>query len=197
MKRVAVLASGNGTNCQALLDACSGGTLQAEIACVVSDNASAEVLNRARKAGVPAVVVEHRGTTPEQRRHSDDMLTTALAPFAPDLIVLAGWMRILGDRFCRDHRVVNLHPALPGAFPGVDAITKAFDSWSNGATESSGVMVHWVPDSGVDVGPVIIVSKVDFEPDETLESFETKIHIAEHLAIVAGVREALAQIDRL
>ena len=121
-------------------------------------------------------------------------LTKAVASFEPDLLVMAGWMRLLDDTFCAAHRVVNLHPALPGHFPGLHAIERAFAEWQDGSRDHSGAMVHWVVDSGVDNGPVIDSIVVPFADSDTLEAFEARMHDAEHLLIVRAVGAALTEL---
>ena len=190
-----VLASGSGTNCQALLDACDSGELDAAIVAVVTNNPDAGVLARAEAAGVPSVVVDHRGRDPEVRRAADQRLIDTIAAYEPDLVVLAGWMRILGAEVGAAFPIMNLHPAKPGAFPGVGAIERAFQAHATGEIDESGVMVHWVPDDGVDVGPVIVTDSVGFEPGDTLESFEAKMHATEHRLIVEGARRALEELS--
>jgi len=194
--RLVVLASGSGTNCQALIDAIAADRLDAQIVAVVTNNADAGVIGRAERAGIGVEVIEHRGRDPEQRRRCDAALIETILPCSPDLVVLAGWMRILGAEVGSRFRIVNLHPALPGELPGIRAIERAFDEWRDGGRDHSGVMVHWVPDDGVDVGPVIIAETVAFEPDDTLESFERRVHETEHRLIVAGVEAALASLDK-
>lgn len=192
MARIVVLASGSGTNCQALLDACFSGELDASVVAIITNNPDAGVLARAAAADVPAVVVDHRGRDPELRRAADERLIEAISAHTPDLVVLAGWMRILGAEVGAAFPVMNLHPAKPGEFPGVGAIKRAFDAYVSGEIDESGVMVHWVPDDGVDVGPVIVTDTVAFESDDTIEAFEDRMHAAEHRLIVEGARRALA-----
>src|SRR5205085_6378965 len=118
MNRLVVLVSGNGTNLQAILDACASGVLPAEVVGVVSNVTDAFALERARIAGVPSLVCVKRKA--QDRRAYDAELADVVAALAPDWVVLAGWMRILSSDFLArfPNRVLNLHPALPGAFPG-------------------------------------------------------------------------------
>ena len=191
--RIVVLASGSGTNCQALIDACAAGELAAEIVAVITNKADAGVIARAEAAAIEVVVVEHRGSDPEQRRAADAGLIDTVARFEPDLVVLAGWMRILGAEVGAAFAMINLHPAKPGAFPGIRAIERAFEAWTEGEIDESGVMVHWVPDDGVDVGPVIISEAVPFESGDDLATFAARLHAVEHRLIVAGAASALAE----
>lgn len=182
--RLVVLASGGGTNCQALIDACHDRHLEAQVVAVITNNADAGVIARAEQAGINIDVVTHRGRTADDRRADDERLIETIATYEPDLVVLAGWMRILGAEVGARFRIINLHPALPGELAGTRAIERAFDEWRAGHRASSGVMVHWVPDEGVDVGPVIATVEVPFVAGDSLESFEARMHEAEHRLIV-------------
>lgn len=195
MQRIVVLISGEGTNLQAILDASSAGELPAVVAAVLSNRAEAFGLERARRKGVPVAVVELQ---PGQgRRAYDTCLAERIAPFRPDWIVLAGWMRILSSEFLDrfPDRVLNLHPALPGTFPGTHAIERAFAAWTRGEIDRSGVMVHLVPDEGVDAGPVLGSEEVRFQAGETLEAFTSRMHAAEHQLLLATLRKVLRSAE--
>lgn len=190
--RLVVLASGNGTNLQAVIDACTAGGLDAEVVAVVSDRADAFGLERARRAGIPAHHVPADGRS---RAIYDGVLAHMVAEERPTLVILAGWMRLLSNAFLRRFAVINIHPALPGAFPGLRAIDQAFEAWSDGTITESGVMVHWVPDEGVDDGPLIRATRVPFEDNDTIESFEARIHETEHKLIVEATGLAIEQLQ--
>ncbi|MEW5720442.1 MAG: phosphoribosylglycinamide formyltransferase [Chloroflexota bacterium] len=179
-----VLISGNGSNLQAILDACAAGELRAQVVAVVSNKADAYGLERARRANVPAIV--QAKLKEQDRRAYDAELADLVAAYQPDWIVLAGWMRVLSSAFLDQfpHRVVNLHPALPGTFPGTHAIERAFDAYQRGAIKHTGVMVHLVPDEGVDAGPVLAQEVVPIQPDDTLDALEARIHVVEHRLLV-------------
>lgn len=186
MTGIVVLASGNGSNAQALIDATADGRIRGTVVAVVTDNPAARVLGRARNAGVTAVVVERElGTT---RADFDARLAATVAAFAPGLVVLAGWMRILTMGFIGSvgAPVVNLHPALPGELVGTHAIERAWEERLSGRTHS-GVMVHLVPDEGVDTGPALGTTRVPLWPDDTLGEFEERMHAAEHELLVSVV----------
>ena len=187
--RLVVLVSGNGSNLQAILDACGSQTLAAEVVAVVSNKHSVKALERAESAGVPAVVVS--AVTGESRADYDTRLTSVVSSFMPDFVVLAGYMRILSMEFLSwfPGQVVNLHPSLPGDIVGVGAIEKAFAEFQNGTRDHSGVMVHFVPDEGVDDGPVLASARVEIAPGDTLEIFEEKMHRQEHQLLVKVLRE--------
>jgi phosphoribosylglycinamide formyltransferase-1 len=193
--RLVVLASGNGTNLQAIIDACRDGSLPAGVAAVVSDQADAHALVRAGIAGIPAV---HVGRHPgEPRPDYDARLADVVAGFGPDLVVLAGWMRILTMSFLGwfPARVVNLHPALPGQLPGIHAIERAWHEALAGERTATGAMVHLVPDEGVDVGPVLGSTTVPILPDDTLDSLTARVHRAEHELLVATLADLLTPLE--
>lgn len=186
--RLVVLASGRGSNLQAIIDACRSGDLPAEVSAVVTDRPDATALERADSAGVTAMCIEPG--VDESRADFDGRLADAVEAAAPDLVVLAGWMRILTERFLArfPDRVINLHPALPGELPGTRAIERAWQQAMAGERTQSGVMVHYVPDEGVDDGPVIASEAVPIRPDDTLETFATRVHDVEHRLLVDTIR---------
>lgn len=189
MRKLVVLISGNGSNLQAILDACASGELAAQVCAVISNKPDAYGLERARRAQVPALVKVK--SKEQDRRAYDAELADLVASYAPDWVVLAGWMRILTsaflDRF--PNRVVNLHPALPVTFPGTHAIERAFEARQHGEIDHTGVMVHLVPDEGVDSGPVLAQEAVPIHADDTLESLETRIHAVEHRLLVSVLKQ--------
>jgi formyltetrahydrofolate-dependent phosphoribosylglycinamide formyltransferase len=189
------MVSGNGSNLQAILDACASGELPTRVVVVISNKADAYGLERAQQAGVPSVVLEK--LKDQDRRAYDAQLAEIVAAYRPDWVVLAGWMRILTSAFL-DHfpnRVINLHPALPGTFPGTHAIERAYETWQRGEIDRTGVMVHLVPDEGVDVGPVLGTRKIIFRPDESLEKFEGRMHKIEHDLLVETLKSVLTTKD--
>lgn len=196
LARLVVLISGTGTNLQAILDACAGGDLPARVVAVVSNRRDAYGLERARRHGVPALYhpfAPYRAAGRDRREYDAD-LADLVARYAPDWVVLAGWMHVLSMAFLSrfPNRVINLHPALPGAFPGVNAIARAFEAYRRGAIAETGVMVHLVPDEGVDCGPVIAQTTVPILPGDTLESLEARIHTVEHALLVGALKRLIA-----
>jgi phosphoribosylglycinamide formyltransferase-1 len=189
--RLVVLLSGNGSNLQAILDACQKGELEASVVSVFSDNGEAYGLVRARKAGIPAFHFEKLAT--ESRRDYDTRLAARVLDYQPDQIILAGWMRLLTSAFLGNfpRRVINLHPALPGTFPGTHAIERAYAAWQQGEIEETGVMVHLVPDEGVDDGPLLASRSILFQVGETLEQLEARVHQVEHEILVSTIKELL------
>lgn len=189
--RLVVLISGNGSNLQAILDAAPN--LPARVVCVISNKPSAFGLERARRAGVPAVA--YPCPVQQDRRDYDAGLAAVVASYQPDWVVLAGWMRLLSNEFLKHFpgQVVNLHPALPGAFPGVDAIARAYEAYQRGEITQTGVMVHLVPDAGVDSGPVLAQEAVPILPADTLNALEARVHTVEHRLLVETLRKLIAQ----
>ncbi|MBN1439704.1 MAG: phosphoribosylglycinamide formyltransferase [Anaerolineales bacterium] len=190
--RLVVLISGSGTNLQAILDSCRNGGLAAQVAAVVSNKSGAYGLERARRAGIPALVKSR--PKEQDRREYDSELADLVAAHKPDWVILAGWMRVLSSNFVNRFpgRIMNLHPALPGAFPGTHAIERAFEAFGRGQIKNTGVMVHLVPDEGVDSGPVLAREEVPILPEDTLETLEARIHAVEHRLLVAAIREAIS-----
>lgn len=182
--KVAVLASGNGSNLQALLDRIAGGHVQAKVTLVVSDNKDALALQRARKASVPAVVAlpPEPGETPLDHNRR---LLAVLNTEGPGLVVLAGYMRIVGkpvlDAF--HGRIVNVHPALLPAFKGLRAVQQAIDA---GAAEA-GCTTHLVT-GDLDGGPILVQAGLRVRPGETAESLQRRILALEHVVLPRTVQ---------
>jgi formyltetrahydrofolate-dependent phosphoribosylglycinamide formyltransferase len=203
-QRLAVLISGSGSNLQAIIDAIGEGRLDAVIGVVVSNRRAAYGLVRAEQAGIPTRYHplkpwnDRYGDPHQARRAYDAALADLLAPFAPDYVVMAGWMHILSsaflDRF--PDRVVNLHPALPGQFPGATAIADAFAAYQRGEITQTGVMVHLVPDEAVDAGPVLASAELPILPDDSLESLTARIHATEHRLLVESLAALPKEIER-
>jgi formyltetrahydrofolate-dependent phosphoribosylglycinamide formyltransferase len=191
--RLMVLASGTGSNLQAILDACAGGMLPAQVVAVVSDRPDATALDRARAAGVPTIALAPKPG--EVRADYDTRLASAVIAHEPDVVVLAGWMRILTMSFLGrfPDRVVNLHPALPGELPGTHAIERAWHEALAGERTRTGVMVHLVPDEGVDCGPVLATATVPIQPDDTLETLSARVHVTEHRLLVSALADLCAR----
>lgn len=190
MKRLVVLVSGSGSNLQALIEACAGGTIAGRIVLVVSSKPGAYGLTRAGRAHIQTLVAPPpaRAQGADVRRAYDADLARDVSAVQPDLIVLAGWMHVLSPAFL-DHvpcRVINLHPALPGELPGTHAIERAYEAFRNGARSRTGIMVHEVVPE-VDAGPVLGAVEVPIEPGDTLDTLETRMHVAEHRLLVEVV----------
>jgi formyltetrahydrofolate-dependent phosphoribosylglycinamide formyltransferase len=193
--RIVVLASGNGSNFQALIDASitGDGSLDASVVGLVCNRPDAYVLSRASLASVPAVVLTRLAEEP--REGYDARLADAVTEMSPDIVVLAGWMRLLSmpflSRFPR--QVINLHPALPGQFPGTHAIERALEAAQRSEIDHTGVMVHYVPDEGVDDGPIIETASVVIRPDDTVDSLSARVHAAERVALLSALRRVISE----
>jgi formyltetrahydrofolate-dependent phosphoribosylglycinamide formyltransferase len=186
--RLAVLISGNGSNLQAIIDATRTGRLDAQVVVVVSNRKDAFGLIRAEQASIPTRYhplkpYRDRG---QNRQVYDADLADLLAAFKPEWIVLAGWMHIFSNAFLSrfPDRVINLHPALPGQFPGAHAIADAFVAYRRHEIEHTGIMVHLVPDERVDEGPVLATRVVPILPQDSEETLAARIHAAEHTLLV-------------
>lgn len=195
MKRIAVLLSGGGTNLQALMDAIEDGRLAGEIVLVASNKSGAYGLERARQAAIPSLSFPRTRfrRLPNWREAYDVALAEAVAGFRPNLVVLAGWMHIFSAAFLErfPQRVLNLHPALPGTFPGAHGIEDAFAAFQAGEIQASGCMVHWATPE-LDAGPVVAQATVPFEANDTVAGYAARLHRAEHKLIVEAVQIALA-----
>jgi phosphoribosylglycinamide formyltransferase 1 len=183
--RAAVLVSGGGTNLQALLDARDD--LGAELRVVVSNRADAFALERARRAGVESMCLSHKDFA--TREDFDRALRDALLTRGVELVVLAGFMRVLTPVFLDafPDRVINVHPALLPAFPGVDAQAQALAH----GVKVTGCTVHLV-DAGVDTGPILAQAAVPVRDDDTVETLRARILAEEHRLLPAAVRDVAA-----
>jgi phosphoribosylglycinamide formyltransferase 1 len=190
--RLAVLASGNGSNLWAIIEACRLGKLDAKVEIVVSNDPLAYALQRSAKRGVRTAICQPKAD--EERADYDSRLAVVVQRAAPDIVVLAGWMRLLSMNFLGRFpgQVINLHPALPGEYPGLRAIERAFADAQVGNRDYTGVMVHRVPDEGVDDGPVLGSTRVHISPNDTLESLSVRIHAAERELLVATLATLIA-----
>ncbi len=173
--KIGVLASGGGTNLQAIIDRCADGSLPASIVLVISNNPGAGCLERAAKAGIPTLCVDHRQFS--NRGEFDRQVVSALQQAGVELVALAGFMRLISDTFLQafHHRIINIHPALLPAFPGLHVQRKALEY----GARFSGCTVHFV-DGGVDTGPIIMQAVVPVLEDDDEDSLATRILQQEH-----------------
>jgi len=178
--RVAVFASGSGTNLQAIIDA-DINTI--EIALVFSNKPDAYALERANNHNIPTEVLDHKAY--EKREDFDKDIIKVIEPYNIDLIVLAGYMRILSPDFVRAYKgkIINIHPALLPSFPGINSARQALEY----GVKYTGVTVHYV-DEGVDTGSIILQSVVEVEDSDTEESLLEKIHKVEHQIYPEAIR---------
>jgi phosphoribosylglycinamide formyltransferase-1 len=181
--RVGVLASGRGSNLQAILDASARADFPARVAVVVSDREGARALKIAAERGVPAVFLNPKDFG--DREAYDAAITRVLEAHRVGLVCLAGFMRVLGPAFVRawTGRIMNIHPSLLPAFPGLNAQHQALDH----GVKISGATVHFV-DEGVDTGPIILQSSVPVQPDDTEETLAARILAEEHRIYPEAIR---------
>jgi phosphoribosylglycinamide formyltransferase-1 len=179
-----VLVSGNGTNLQAILDATRDGSLDARVSCVISNKTDAMALERAARAGVPALTIRHQ--TFDTREAFDRALVSALREHGAEWIVLAGFMRVLTPELLRAFpgRVLNIHPSLLPAFPGTNAIRQELAH----VVKVTGCTVHFV-DEGVDSGPIIAQRAVEVGSGDDEHALAERMHAAEHGLLVGVLRD--------
>jgi len=181
---VAVLASGRGSNLQALIDAGEKGELGAQIAVVISDKKNATALERARKHGIPAVFLDPKG---KKREEYDREVLAELEKRGVGLVVLAGYMRLVSPAFVNAYRnrIMNVHRSLLPSFPGglADAHARALEH----GVKVTGCTVHFV-DEGEDTGPIILQKAIEISEDETPDSLDKKILAEEHKLLPRAVR---------
>jgi len=180
--RIAVLASGGGTNLQAILDQLHGSD-GIEVVGAISDKPDATALGRARRAGVETAVFP--ASDYEDREQRDRAIGDWLEHRQVDLVVLAGYMQLLSPQFVKRfrNRIINVHPALLPAFPGLEAVQQALDHGS----KVTGVTVHFV-DEGVDSGPIIFQRPVPVPPSRDWDELEEEIHRTEHTLLPEAIR---------
>jgi phosphoribosylglycinamide formyltransferase-1 len=179
---VGVLASGSGTDLQSIIDASEKKMIDAEIVVVISDKKDAFVLDRAKTHHIPGFFVDPKG---KSRTAHEDEIDTVLRNHQVELIVGAGYMRLLSPSFIKKwhHKIINIHPALLPSFKGTEGIKDAFEY----GVKVTGVTVHFV-DEKMDHGPIILQQEVEIAEDDTLETLEKKIHGVEHRLYPEAVR---------
>ncbi|HPC54502.1 MAG TPA: phosphoribosylglycinamide formyltransferase [Methanolinea sp.] len=183
MKRIAALASGRGSNFQAVIDAIRQGSIPAECVGLVSDNPGAYAITRARSAGIPVFIVDYSRYSTKDEYEAD--LLRVMKSLHADLFVLAGYMRILGAGIVREFpgKLINIHPALLPSFAGLHAQRQAIEY----GVRVSGCTVHFV-DEGVDTGPIIVQSCVPVLPGDDEESLSERILKEEHRCLPRAIR---------
>ena len=174
-----VLGSGSGSNMQSIVDAIEAGTLDAEVKVVLADVPDAKILDRARRHGIPCMYLDCAPWKTKLEGAAEDKCISLLKDAGVDTVVLAGFMRIVKPKLLAafPNRVLNIHPALLPAFPGVHSWTQALDY----GCKVAGVTVHFV-DAGTDSGPIIVQKSVPVLEDDTPETLHARIQVQEHLA---------------
>lgn len=191
LPKLGILGSGSGSNYQSIHDAIRSGVLKAEIAVVMSDNPDAYILERARSWGVPAEVIDCAGFKTKFPEESQAAVAARLKEYGVDCVCLAGFMRLVKSPLLQalPSRIVNIHPSLLPAFPGLHAWEQAVHA----GAEESGCTVHYV-DGGMDTGPILGQARVPVLPGDTPESLHARIQAEEHRlypAMIARVLETL------
>ncbi len=181
--RLVVLISGNGSNLQAIIDNIANHNLPAQIVAVISNKADAYGLERAKKAGIEQHVLSHNNFT--NRQQYDLALKELIDQYQPDLIILAGFMRILSNEFVEhySHKMMNIHPSLLPKYKGLNTHQRAIDA----GDKKHGCSVHFVTPE-LDDGPVILQAKVKVEEDDTAETLAKRVHEQEHLIYPKAIR---------
>lgn len=193
--RIGVLGSGKGSNFEAIADACAAGGIPARVALVLSDVAEAGILQRARERDIGARHIPPGSFKTRLDEAAERAFVDALRGAKVDLVVLAGFMRVLKAQFLETFagRIVNIHPSLLPAFPGLAAWKQALDY----GVKVTGCTVHYV-DAGVDSGPIIGQRTVPVLPDDTPESLHARIHEAEHALYpecVASIASGVVSVE--
>jgi phosphoribosylglycinamide formyltransferase-1 len=190
MKKIAVFASGSGSNFQAIIDVIQAGQLDADISLLVCDKPGAFAIDRARAVKIPSFVFTAKDYP--SKEHFEEEILAKLKTYGVEFIVLAGYMRLIGSKLLAEYkgRIVNIHPSLLPAFPGKDAIGQALAA----KAKWSGVTIHFV-DEGMDTGPIIIQERVRIDENETRESLQLKIQKSEHKLYPSVLQMLLTQGD--
>ena len=175
MKKIAVLISGSGTNLQAIIDKCNSGLINGEVISVISNDPNAYGLERANKAGIETKIINHNNY--DSREAFDEELFYFVQNKNPDLIVLAGFMRILAKKLTDSFfgKLINIHPSLLPKYPGLNTHQKVFDNKDS----THGVSIHFVS-SELDSGPLIAQGEIKTKKEESIESMIQRIHALEH-----------------
>lgn len=188
-KKVGVLISGNGSNLQALMDACASADYPAEISVVISNKENAYGLNRARNAGIAAHVVDHKAY--ETREAFDEAMQALLLHHNVEIVCLAGFMRLLSASFVAKWkgRMLNIHPSLLPNFKGAHAVRDALTA----KAKESGCTVHIVTDE-LDSGPILLQAKVPVLENDTEESLHQRIHEQEHFIYPEALKQLIKKL---
>lgn len=190
MKKIAVFASGSGTNFQSIIDAVKRNELNAEVVLLVCDKPGAKAIERAQKANIPTFIFSAKDY--QNKAEFEKEILEELKKKEVDFIALAGYMRLIGETILKEYegRIVNIHPSLLPSFPGIDAIGQAIDA----KVKVTGVTIHFV-DEGMDTGPIIAQEAVYVDDNETHESLKTKIQKVEHSLYPKTLAKVLDNLD--
>lgn len=191
MKNLVILISGNGSNLQCVIDSIKEGIIDYNISVVISNCKNAYGLERAKKANIQALYLPFKRKE-EKRESYDKRLADEIKKYNPSYVFCLGFLHILSEDFVKqfENKLINLHPALPKTFVGLDCIEKQYNAMMKNEISECGVMCHYV-DAGVDTGKVIATKKMALNKEQTLEVFENNIHKMEHELVV----EVLKNLD--
>ena len=184
--RLVILASGNGSIAQSIIDAVASKVLDAQVVGLICDKENAQVIARAKSAGISEFLIPMKS----DRKLWDSEIINTLEELSPDLVVSAGFMRILDQSVTSSLPIINSHPALLPLFPGAHAVR---DALAADATKT-GTTIHWV-DAGVDTGEIIAQAELDIAPDDNEESLHERIKILERSLIVATIEQLLSTME--
>lgn len=175
MKKIAIFASGSGSNFKAIVDSINQGKIQAEISLLVCDKSNAKVVTRAKQENIPTFVFAAKDF--KSKADYEKLILEKLVEQQVEFIVLAGYMRLIGGTLLHafEGKIINIHPSLLPHFPGLDAVGQALAA----RVKETGVTVHFV-DEGMDTGPIIAQRRIGILPNDTKESLEIRIHTIEH-----------------
>lgn len=194
--RLGVMASGSGSNFEAIAHAIENGALNAQIVVVIYNNPGAKVVQRAERLGIPSRLLDHR--TFENREALDAAIATALNEYGVEWVIMAGWMRRVTQTLLSafPQRILNIHPSLLPSFPGIRAVDQALAA----GVKIAGCSVHYV-ELVVDSGPMIAQAAVPVLPDDTVETLQARIQVQEHrlfpLAIAIALEQSAADAGQL
>lgn len=188
---IALFASGNGSNVQAIIQAAQDGIITETIQCLVCDNPKAYVIERAQQANINVLVLSPKDCA--SRKQWEEEILNFLKVNQVDFIVLAGFMRIIGEDILNYYpqRIINIHPSLLPAFPGRTSIADAYKA----KVSETGVTIHYV-DAGIDTGEIITQESLAIQPNWTLEDLEEEIHAIEHRLYPITIQETLNKIKK-
>lgn len=188
MKKIAIFASGSGTNFEAIVQAATQGQIKGEVVLLVCDNPTAYVIERAKNNHIDNFVFTPKSY--HSKSEYEQQIEIELKRFQVDLVVLAGYMRLIGDTLLSSYggKIINIHPALLPSFPGKDGILQAY----NYGVKIMGITIHYV-DSGMDTGKIIAQSAFDRQGNESLDEVEAKIHALEHRLYPQVINQILTE----
>lgn len=183
---IVVLISGYGSNLQAIIDAAGNDGLPVEIRAVISNRPDAYGLERAKQAGIPTAVIDHK--TFSLRENFDQALQDCIDQYQPELVVLAGFMRLLTDTFVNHYlgRMLNIHPSLLPKFKGLNTHQRALQAYQSGEITEHGVSIHFVT-TELDGGPVIVQSAIPIRPEDSADSLAARVVTREHEIYPAAI----------